>query len=174
MKLIAGLFAAVLLLSSCSAHIEDYDDTTPDFALFEYFDGQVEAWGMVQDYTGKQTRRFSVTIDGTIKGDSLTLDETFLFDDGEVQKRVWQIERNPDGTYQGTAGDVVGVAKGKSEGNAFHWVYELEVAVGDDTYILTMDDWLYRHDDKHLFNRTSMKKFGIEVGEVTLFFTKNQ
>ncbi|RXJ74589.1 hypothetical protein CS022_03200 [Veronia nyctiphanis] len=173
MKLLFTLSAALLFLTSCSAKIDDYAQNTPEFALFDYFDGQVTAWGMVQDYSGKQTRRFSVNIDGTVEGNQLTLDETFFFDDGEEQKRIWKIQRNADGTYEGTAGDVVGNAVGRSVGNAFHWVYQLEVVVDDTTYVLTMDDWLYRHDEKHLFNRTSMKKFGVEVGEVTLFFTKS-
>ncbi|GAM61638.1 putative lipoprotein precursor [Vibrio ishigakensis] len=34
------------------------------------------------------------------------------------------------------------------------------------------DDWLYRQDDKHVFNLTSIRKFGLEFGRLTLFFQK--
>ncbi|WP_155412871.1 DUF3833 family protein, partial [Yersinia frederiksenii] len=37
---------------------------------------------------------------------------------------------------------------------------------------LHFDDWLYRQDDTHLFNQTSLRKFGVEVAKVTLFFEK--
>ncbi|NAX34755.1 DUF3833 family protein, partial [Vibrio sp. V29_P1S30P107] len=31
---------------------------------------------------------------------------------------------------------------------------------------------MYRQDEKHMFNLTKIKKFGIEVGKITLFFQK--
>ncbi|WP_394209642.1 DUF3833 domain-containing protein [Enterovibrio calviensis] len=167
---IIGVF--FLTLIGCSSSIEDYKNTTPAFNLFEYFDGEVKAWGMVQDYTGKQTRRFDVDIKGTVIGSVITLDEDFLFDDGETQKRIWTITRLEDGSYQGTAGDVVGIASGREEGNALNWVYDLSVEVGDSTYVLTLDDWLFRQDEKRAFNLTSMRKFGVEVGRISIFFEK--
>ncbi len=127
---------------------------------------------MLQDFSGKQTRRFTADIVGTIDGNSITLDETFLFDDGEKQKRVWVITQHDDGAYSGTAGDVVGVATGKVSGNVLHWVYQLRIPYDGDEITLTLDDWLYRQDENHMFNLTSMKKFGIEVGKLTLFFQK--
>jgi hypothetical protein len=40
------------------------------------------------------------------------------------------------------------------------------------SYEFTFDDWGYLIDETHAVNRASMRKFGIEVGQVTLFFTK--
>ncbi|MCC4798697.1 hypothetical protein BCT30_20685 [Enterovibrio norvegicus] len=172
MKIFA-LFSAIFFgLVGCSSSIDDYKATTPAFNLFEYFDGDVKAWGMVQDYTGMETRRFEVMIKGTVEGNQLILDEDFDFSDGEKQNRVWTITQNADGSYQGTAGDVVGIATGREEGNALNWAYDLSVDVGESNYVLTLDDWLYRQDDKRVFNLTSMKKFGIEVGRITIFFEK--
>ena len=59
---------------------------------------------MVQDRNGKQLRRFHVEIDGDVVGDTLTLHERFVYDDGEKQQRVWRIRRTGDNRYQGTAG----------------------------------------------------------------------
>lgn len=56
---------------------------------------------MVQDYTEKQTRRFEVDIVGTVEGNELTLVEDFVFDDGELDQRIWVITKLADGTYQG-------------------------------------------------------------------------
>nr|WP_205743754.1 DUF3833 domain-containing protein [Grimontia sedimenti] len=162
----------ITALVGCSASLEDYKATSPAFNLFEYFEGETLAWGMVQDYTGKQTRRFEVSIVGTVEGNKITLDEDFVFDDGEKQKRIWTITRLEDGSYEGTAGDVVGIATGSESGNALNWIYDLSVEVGDSTYVLTLDDWLYRQDEKRAFNLTSMKKFGIEVGRISIFFEK--
>ncbi|MDD1779645.1 DUF3833 domain-containing protein [Enterovibrio sp. ZSDZ35] len=172
MKKFAVIFAFLWTAVGCSSSISDYKHATPTFDLFQYFEGRVLAWGMVQDFTGIQTRRFSVELTGTREGNTLTLNEDFLFDDGETQNRIWVIDKQRDGSYQGRADDVVGIALGAEQGNALHWVYELAVDVDGSTYVLTLDDWMFRQDDKRVFNLTSMKKFGVEVGRVTLFFEK--
>jgi hypothetical protein len=161
-----------LLLGGCSSDIKDYQSSTPAFNVFEYFDGELTAWGMVQDYTDKQTRRFEVAIVGTVEGDTLTLTEDFVFDDGATDQRIWKITRLSDSEYQGVADDIIGVAKGREVGNALQWQYDFELQLEDSSVVVSFDDWLYRQDDKHVFNVTSINKFGVEVGKITLFFQK--
>lgn len=159
-------------LAACSADLNDYTDSGPKFDLFGYFDGEVKAWGMVQDRSGKQTRRFEVDLVGTIKGNTLTLNEDFTFDDGEQSTRIWTITRLADNTYQGQADDIIGIAVGEEVGNALRWSYDFELPRGDSTVVVGFDDWLYRQDEDHLFNLTSIRKFGIEFGTLTLFFQR--
>ncbi|EJN6828557.1 DUF3833 domain-containing protein [Vibrio navarrensis] len=160
------------LLSACSTDLTQYKANSPTFDLFGYFVGKTHAWGMVQDYSGLQTRRFEVAIVGQVSGNQLTLVEDFVFDDGEVDQRIWTITRLDNGQYQGEADDIVGVAHGAEQGNALQWQYDFELKMDDSTVTVTFDDWLYRQDDKHVFNLTKIKKFGIEVGTITLFFQK--
>jgi hypothetical protein len=164
--------AVTMLVSSCSAELDNYQATKPSFDLFGYFDGNVKAWGMVQDYSDKQTRRFEVEIVGTVQGNQLTLVEDFLFDDGEVDQRIWVITRLESNRYEGKADDIIGVATGQEQGNALQWQYDFELKMDDDTITVAFDDWLYRQDDRHVFNLTKIKKFGVEVGIITLFFQK--
>lgn len=161
-----------MLVSSCSAELDNYQAMKPSFDLFGYFDGNVKAWGMVQDYSDKQTRRFEVEIVGTVQGNQLTLVEDFLFDDGEVDQRIWVITRLENNRYEGKADDIIGVATGQEQGNALQWQYDFELKMDDDTITVAFDDWLYRQDDRHVFNLTKIKKFGVEVGTITLFFQK--
>ncbi|HAS6643664.1 TPA: DUF3833 family protein [Vibrio parahaemolyticus] len=163
---------AAALLSACSADIDHYQSSTPTFDLFGYFEGDTKAWGMVQDYTEQQTRRFEVDIVGTVEGNTLTLVEDFVFDDGEVDQRIWVITKLEDGRYEGKADDIIGFANGKEQGNALQWQYDFELKMDDSTVTVAFDDWLYRQDDKHVFNLTKIKKFGVEVGTITLFFQK--
>jgi hypothetical protein len=160
------------MLGACSADLPDYKNSDPRFDLFGYFEGETKAWGMVQDYTNKQNRRFDVTIVGTVQNNKLVLVEDFVFDDGEIDQRIWTIEKLKDGSYRGVADDIIGAAIGKEEGNALQWQYDFELKVDGSTYTVAFDDWLYRQDDKHVFNLTSIRKFGIEVGKITLFFQK--
>ncbi len=118
---------------SCKSGLDDYKDTQPSFDLFSYFNGNTEAWGMVQDYSNKQTRRFFVTIKGTVAGNQLTLEEHFVYNDGEKQQRIWKIEKLPDGSYQGTAGDIDGIAVGNAVGNAFNWRYSMDIKTDNRT-----------------------------------------
>ncbi|WP_420918303.1 DUF3833 domain-containing protein [Vibrio diabolicus] len=164
--------AAAALLSACSADIDNYQSSTPTFDLFGYFEGDTKAWGMVQDYTEQQTRRFEVDIVGTVEGNTLTLVEDFVFDDGEVDQRIWVITKLEDGRYEGKVEDIIGVATGAEQGNALQWRYDFELQMDDSTVTVAFDDWLYRQDEKHVFNLTKIKKFGIEVGTITLFFQK--
>lgn len=165
---------AMCLLTSCTTAIADYKNTSPTLDIQTYFDGPMTAWGMVQDYNDKVTRRFCVELDGTWRGQKGLLKEKFYFADGEITYRNWQLTRTSDGKYHGEAEDVVGQAKGQQRGFAFQWQYELVVPVDGNEYQFFLDDWMYRIDQYRAFNRTEMKKFGLTVAELTLFFDKQQ
>lgn len=125
--------ALMMLLVGCSTDISDYRHQQPPLDIFHYFQGKTEAWGMVQDRSGKQLRRFHVEITGNVIGDTLTLNEHFVYDDGEKQQRVWHIRRVGTNRYEGTAGDIEGVASGVAEGNAFNWRYSMNVKANGST-----------------------------------------
>ncbi len=163
---------AVAFLSACSADLEDYRQQGPAFDLFGYFEGTTTAWGMIQDRSSMQLRRFEVALEGTIEGNTLTLVEDFVYDDGEVDQRIWVITRDEQGRYSGKADDIIGEATGEEVGNALRWAYDFDLPYNDSTIKVHFDDWLYRQDDKHVFNLTSITKFGVEVATLTLFFQK--
>ncbi len=170
---IISLSLLFILITSCSSELSDYKETDPKFDIKNYFTGDLIAWGMVQDYSNKVTRRFCVELTGTWKSNQGELAEVFYFDDGEVSYRTWQLTKLLNGEYSGSAEDVVGTAKGKQSGYAFQWQYQLLVPIDDELYQFDMDDWMYQIDEYRVFNRTTMNKFGIEVAEITLFFDKN-
>jgi hypothetical protein len=85
---------------------------------------------------------------------------------------VWHITKQTDGSYSGTADDVVGTATGKSSGNALQWKYTLSLPVDGKVYHVEFDDWMYLMEEEILLNRSAMKKFGFTLGEVILFFKK--
>lgn len=170
-RLILGI-AGLVLAGCASVAPQDYASGRPVLDLKEYFDGQVDAWGIVQDRSGKVIKRMVVEMTCTWNGDVGTLDERFTYADGTKETRVWTIRR--DGRrYTGTAADVVGEAKGEAAGNALRWNYVLDVPrEGGGTVHLDMDDWMWLVDDRTLVNRASFSKFGIRFGEVTIFFRK--
>ena len=169
---LTAIFSLALGLTSCTAQLEDYKQTSPTLDIKTYFTGKSIAWGMVQDYSNKVTRRFCVELDGQWQGNEGVLKEVFYFSDGEVSYRNWQLTKLKQGKYEGRAEDVVGVAKGQQVGLAFQWQYNLNVPIDNDVIELSLDDWMYKIDEHRVFNRTKMKKFGVTVAEITLFFDK--
>ncbi len=171
----AALGAAVLgTLAGCAGPaVTEYAGERPLLDLREYFDGRITAQGVFTDRSGKVKRRFTVTMNCAWQGDQGTLDEEFVYSDGERQRRVWKLVRHADGRYTGTAGDVVGEAEGRTAGNAFNWRYTLALPVGGRVFEVQLDDWMYLMDGgRTVINRATMSKFGVRVGELTLAFAK--
>lgn len=163
----------LLLLASCAApDVTHYAAAKPVLDPVRYFAGDTDAWGIVQARNGEVLRRFRVSMHGAMRGDVFELDERFTYDDGETQRRVWTLARQADGSWRGTASDVVGAAQGRAAGNALHWRYTLRLPVRGNTYDVQLDDWMFLVDADTMVNRSSLRKFGFEVAQVTLFFRK--
>lgn len=163
-------------LSGCAGghKLDHYQSATPAIDLQDYFTGAIKAWGLVQDYTGKVTRRFDVDMIGTWDGDTGTLEEVFTYYDGETQQRTWTITKIANNKYEGTASDILDKATGETAGNAMRWAYKMDLPVGGKTYRITFDDWMFLMNDGILINRSYLKKFGLTVGELTLFMQKQE
>jgi Protein of unknown function (DUF3833) len=169
----AAACAAALALAGCAGpQLADYAAQRPAFDFKSYFNGTVLAHGMVSDRSGKVLRRFVVTMRCDWVGDAGTLDEQFVYDDGERQTRVWRVRRLADGSLVGTADDVVGQASGMSSGSAFNWRYTLRLPVGGNVYEVQFDDWMHLIDERTVLNKAVMSKFGVRVGEVLLSFSR--
>ncbi len=174
MRTLAIVFM-ITLISGCATSIEGdrYKEIEPEFNLQEFFEGRVKAWGIVQDRSGNLVQRFEVSIDGSMENGELVLDETFSYGLGEgVEKRIWKIEETAKGVYQGRADDILDQASGKTYGNAMYWTYQMDLPVGDSSYRVTFDDWIWAFDENTIVNRSYIKKFGLVMAEVTIFMQK--
>ena len=168
------LVILLVLLTSCSdLKPEDYINTEPKIKIEEYFLGDVKAWGIFQNRFGKVERQFTAKMEGSFDGEILTLEEDFSWNDGEKQKRKWKIKKVGDDKYEGTAPDVIGIAKGVSYGSAFKFEYQLLIPFKDKKIKVRFDDWIFKQDDKVAINRAIVSKFGFKVGELTVFFVKD-
>ncbi|WP_395603322.1 DUF3833 domain-containing protein [Pseudomonas sp. B21128] len=167
------LVAMALSVASCgSVDVARYADQQPALNLEHFFSQPVKAWGMFQKRSGEVVKRFEVNIVSRREGNNLILDERFQYSDGTRQRRVWTLTPEGQGRWSGRADDVVGVAQGQVAGNTLHWRYRLNLPVDGSTYEMSMDDWMFLMDEDTLINRTTMSKFGVEVGQVTLFFRR--
>ncbi|MEW5682495.1 MAG: DUF3833 domain-containing protein [Pseudomonadota bacterium] len=163
-----AILGAALLLSGCSQSVTDYVNETPTLKLDQFFQGQSRAWGVLHDWQGKQSVRFTAELCGSWQGNNGDLYELFYFSDGRIEQRHWQLQQNADGSISGSAGDVIGEATGQLAGNTLYWEYTLRVPYDGDTLDVKVKDWLYLVDEQNLLNRSTLHKFGVTVGELTL------
>ena len=168
--LLAGL---CFVLSACSSvTVKNYADNQPRFVAEEFFNGKLSAHGIVKDRSGEVIRYFSASIDAYWRDGVGTLDEKFVFDDGERQTRVWKLEKTSDGVYNATAGDVVGTGLMQVAGNSLFLDYVLRIPYGDGTIDLAIDDRMYLVSPRVLLNESIMTKWGFEVGQIMLVIEK--
>ena len=167
----------ILLFTGCSqTDMKELQNNTPKLDLFEFFAGETIAYGIFEDRFGNLKRQFRVNINGKIDNQILTLDEDFLYDDGEQAKRIWKIEKKIDNNqkiiYEGQADDVEGKASGSISGNALNWSYDIYLNIKGSDIKVHFNDWIYKQSEDLAINRAYVSKFGINIGSVTLVFLR--
>ena len=158
--------------SDISVHAE----RRPTFDLTTFFDGKTVAYGIFEDRFGNLRRQFRVEIDAKREGNMLTLDERFLYADGEQDRRIWRIEKNiieGEAVYTGRAEDITGTATGRIAGNTMSWRYEITLELSGMEVEVSFDDFIYQIDKDMAINRAYVSKWGLEIGSVTLVFLKD-
>jgi hypothetical protein len=168
LKLLLLVAGATLLLGCSTVAVEDYANNQPRLVPESFFNGALTAHGVVKDRSGRVIRRFNADIKAYWQDGIGTLEEDFLFDDGERDRRVWTLTPAGRGRYVGTAGDVVGEGEIQVAGNSMFLDYVLRIPRGDGTLDLRIDDRMYLVNPDILINESRMTKFGVEVGAILL------
>jgi len=170
------IFIFLISLSACSKiEMEQFKNNTPKLDLFSFFEGNTVAYGIFEDRFGNLKRQFRVNISGTIVDETLTLDEDFLYDDGEKVKRIWKIKKITEKdkiTYEGQAEDIEGTATGSISGNTLNWSYDIYLNIKGSNIKVHFNDWIYKQSENLAINRAYVSKFGINIGSVTLVFLR--
>ncbi|MEH6585780.1 MAG: DUF3833 domain-containing protein [Halioglobus sp.] len=167
------IFIAAISLGACSqVQVTDYQAMTPAFNVEQFFDGPLTAHGVVKNRGGKVIRTFDANIAASWQDGVGILDEDFVFDDGEKQKRIWTLTRQPDGSYLATADDVSGDGVLKQSGNSVFLDYVLQVPYRGDILEVRVDDRMYLLTPDLLINESKLNKFGFRVGELLLVIAR--
>ncbi len=171
--------SSLLIVAACTGKpsLNDASLTDRQLELEQFFDGNLVAHGQFQDVFGTVRRQFTVKIAGDWDGKRLKLVEDFVYEDGSTEQRVWTLVKTGDETWRGTAPGVVGEAVGVEQGDRFNWRYTIDLPVpaadgAGKTVRVTFDDWIWLQSDTRAFNRAYMKRYGVDVGDVSISFEK--
>lgn len=169
------LLSGCALLTGCSSmQINDFAGSKPEFVPQEYFKGPMTAYGLIKGRNGKILSRFKGSMVGSWDSNGVgTLDEFFVFDNGETQRRVWTFRPTGEKSFAGTAGDIVGEAPMVVQGNTMMIDYTMRLPRGKSTVDVQVRDWLHLQDDGVIINHSKMKKFGFKVGELVITIIKD-
>ena len=148
---------------------QDFAGSTTHFDLLRYFTGPTKSWGVYENGGGTPKRCFKADSIGTRQPDgSLILRQHFVYSQGKDTSRVWRIRRVDATHWEGTANDMVGVARGECEGNAFYWTYNITVDRNNPLATVHVRQWIYQPEGTDtVMTRLVVTKLGVPLFEVT-------
>lgn len=170
--LVLALLALALIavqrgfLSFSAQSVTDYADTGPPMDIRRVLSGPMISEGVIFGPTGRVTTRFVARMEGSWTGNSGTLSEHFIYDNGTDQRRLWHLKVNDDGSFVATADDIIGAGRGEQAGAVAHLTYRIRLPESAGGHVLDVTDWLYLMDNGTVMNRSEMRKFGIRVAEL--------
>ena len=144
--------------------------TIPIFEPENYFAQRLDAYGVFVDRFGSIQRQFEVVVEGQKTDTGFSLDEYFLYDDGEREERRWDVTALGNGRYEGRCRDVIGVAHGVCTANMLSWKYRFRLEMFGRKVAVTFDDVMVLQAGGVLVNRATVSKAGLKLGEVLLTF----
>ena len=142
------------------------------FDIPTYFNGKTRAYGVFQDRFGRIKRKLSVVMEGRWQDGCFILEEHFSYEDGRTEDRTWTVTLHGDGRFSAESADSVGKGHGMAADDCIHMQYIFRLQMKNRILNVDFDDRLYKLDDKRVFNRAVMSKWGIRLGEVLLLFEK--
>ena len=147
----------------------------PSLDPVRFFTGPVRSWGVMEDRSGQPTAIVTTECRGVAEGgDGLHMVQVLHVGTDPAATRDWHMRRTGPGRFEATANDVVGTAQGEAAGRAFHWQWTLALQPGNPVKNVTMDQWWYLLDDGSMLNRTTVRKLGVIVAEVTEHFVRGE
>lgn len=142
------------------------------FELTSFLDGKTHAWGIFEDRFGRLRRRFDVEMDGAWHGAKFRLDERFRYDDGREEVRTWWVTPGNAGRFRAECDDCVGGADGLCTADMVRMSYAFRLQLPSRVLVVDFEDRLYRISATTAVNRVTMRKWGVKLGELSLFFTR--
>ena len=140
--------------------------TIPAFEPESRFARRLDACGVFVDRFGAIQRQFEVVVEGERTDAGFSLDEYFLYDNGEREERRWDVTALGNDHFEGRCKDVIGTARGVRTANMLSWKYRFRLEMFGRRVSVTFDDVMALQAGAVLVNRATVSKVGLKLGEV--------
>ena len=152
-------------LAACAAAPADPAGPLAPLTLEQAFVGRSVGAGVFRDITGTE-RRFTARLNGTLRGDRLTVVEDFVYDDGQQDRLTWVFDRAGPGRWTGRREDTVGEAVVVEDGRTIRLTYTADFRSLSGVTRLGFADVIYARPDGLIVNDAVVTRLGIPVGRV--------
>jgi len=173
LSFLAGALIVLALFTLRSRYLDfqaqtpaDYKGKGPEFDLRQHLNGPILCEGMIYGPTGRVTSRFVADMEAKWQGNTGVMTESFRYDSGNTQDRIWTLMLGNDGSVRATAPDVIGTGTGRAEGSAVRLDYTIRLPESSGGHVLNVTDWMYLMENGTIMNRSQFRKFGIKVAEL--------
>jgi hypothetical protein len=122
---------------------------------------------------GRIAERFSMRMEGRPVPGGFTLYERFRHPDGFTWARTWTFRPRGGGVYDGTAETVVGTGRIEVLGDSIRMRFTADQPLRRGSIRLGFDQRLTRLEDDVVINRSTVSKFGVPFGRITMTFVKS-
>ncbi|WEZ82764.1 DUF3833 family protein [Rhizobium sp. 32-5/1] len=143
-----------------------------DTLMEKFFVGRTTAVGSFSAINGVN-RKFDVVLTGRLRGNTLTLREDFVYDDGEKDRKTWRFVRTGPTTYSGTRKDVIGTTTLRVSGNTARFNYLVDLDPGPKKNVVRFYDRMVLSDDgRTIANSATVWKYILPVARVKVDFKR--
>ncbi|MBV6656201.1 MAG: DUF3833 family protein [Devosiaceae bacterium] len=153
-------------LAACATSPQAPIGNDQPITLVEAFRGERTGRGLFSVPLAGVERGFDARLVGTVGGNTLTVVEDFIFDDGEVQQLTWVFTRTGPFEWSGVRDDTVGTATVVETGTDIRLDYVADVVSRGETTRLGFSDIIYREPGNVIINEAVVTRFGIPIGTV--------
>jgi Protein of unknown function (DUF3833) len=171
-RLLLLLLPATFLTGCSTFRKPELASAKPAFEPLEFFSGRTTSTGTFESPPGKPRQTFVTTGWGRLDHGSLLLYQSVIYEPGHSRRRIWCFRKVSDGHYEGTANDVVGIAKGKMRGNTFYLDYTVAQKAGDPSSSVRVRQKLFLQPDGAVVSRTTFLKSHARIAAVTERFER--
>ncbi len=176
-RILAWLVILAVFLGCASARAAslspaEFAGSSPAFDPMRFFTGHTRSSGVFENRAGEPTKRVRTETRGRMALGELRMEQD-LFTDGEPrQHRSWRMRRLDAHHFEGTANDIIGKVRGEARGNYFRWTFTLALKPGNPLFNVRMTQHMYLQPDGTMLNRSTIRKFGIVVAQVSEQFRR--
>lgn len=138
------------------------------FGYSSFFEGPVEASGVFMDRFGTVRWNVTVRMHGSWRDGTFVLEEEFIFGDGVPDKRTWLLKDHEGGRFSASCEQCIGMIEGQNLPEGARIAYRFRIMTRGMAFSVVFDDEVHRIDERRVFNKATMKKFGLTIGHFLL------